>query len=72
MLGTHHAGANRVALPWANRKGVGHDVAKEVRARIQFVFAGTVREVLDAACRLGSLPWRAPADARHPLVESRL
>src|SRR6267154_4371806 len=48
VLGAHRAGANKVVLPWANRKDVEHDVAKEVRARIQFVFARTVREVLDA------------------------
>ena len=57
-------------LPWANRKDVGRDVAKEVRVHIQFVFARTMREVLDAASGPGSLPWHAP-DA-HPLVESRL
>ena len=39
--------------------------------RIQFVFARTVHEVLDAAFGPGLLPWRAP-DARHPLVESTL
>ncbi|KAF8494955.1 Lon protease C-terminal proteolytic domain-containing protein [Russula emetica] len=49
---------------------VEHDVAKEVRGRIQFVFARTVREVLDAAFGPGSLSWNVP-DA-HPLVESRL
>jgi ATP-dependent Lon protease len=70
VLGAHRAGASRVILPWANRKDVEHDVAKEVRARIQFVFARTVREALDAAFGPGSLPWHAP-DAR-PLVESRL
>jgi ATP-dependent Lon protease len=70
VLGAHRAGASRVILPWANRKDVEHDVAKEVRARIQFVFARTVREALDAAFGPGSLPWHAP-DA-HPLVESRL
>ena len=70
VLGAHRAGANRVILPWGNRKDVEHDVAKEVRARIQFVFARTVREVLDAAFGPGSLSWHAP-DA-HPLVESRL
>jgi len=70
VLGAHRAGANKVVLPWANRKDVEHDVAKEVRARIQFVFARTVREVLDAAFGPGSLPWRAP-DAHAP-VESRL
>jgi hypothetical protein len=49
-----------VILQWANRKYVEHDVAKEVRGRIQFVFARTVRAVLDAAFGFGSLPWHAP------------
>jgi len=35
-LGAHCTGANRVILPWANRKDE-HDVAKEVRTRIQFI-----------------------------------
>ena len=69
MLGAHRAGANRVILPWANRKDVEHDVPKEVRARIHFVFARTVREVLDAGFGPGSLPWHADALL---LVESRL
>jgi ATP-dependent Lon protease len=71
VLGAHRAGANRVILPWANRRDVEHDVTREVRGRIQFVFARTVREVLDAAFGPGSLPWRAP-DVHHPIVESRL
>ena len=40
---------NRVIQPWVNRKNAEHDVAKEVRGHIQFVFARTVREVLDVA-----------------------
>ena len=68
VSGAHRAGANRVILPWANRKDVEHDVAKEVCARIQSVFVKTVREVLDAAFGPGSLPWHAPDT--HPLVES--
>jgi ATP-dependent Lon protease len=67
VFGAHRAGPNRAILPWANRKDVEHDAAKEVRARIQFVFARTVREVLDAAFGHVSLPWHVP-DA-HPLVE---
>ena len=70
VLGAHRVGASKVIVPWANRKDVEHDVPKEVRARMQFVFARTVREVLDAAFGDGTLPWRA--DAHHPLVESRL
>jgi len=53
----HRAGANKVILTWANRKGVKHDVPKAVRARMQFVFA-----------RMAS--WRV--DAQHSLIESRL
>jgi ATP-dependent Lon protease len=71
VLGAHRAGANRVILPWANQKHVEYDVTNDVHARIQFVFARTVREVLNAAFGPGSLPWRAP-DAHHPLVESSL
>ncbi|KAI0298983.1 Lon protease C-terminal proteolytic domain-containing protein [Multifurca ochricompacta] len=59
VLGAHRAGAN---------KDVEHDVPKEVRARMQFVFARTVREALDAAFGSGTLSWRA----HTPLVESRL
>jgi ATP-dependent Lon protease len=58
-----------VILPWANRKEVEHDVPKEVRARMQFVFVRTVREALDAAFSAGTLPWRTDVP---PLVESRL
>ncbi|KAF8262462.1 Lon protease C-terminal proteolytic domain-containing protein [Lactarius quietus] len=68
VLGAHRAGATKVIVPWANRKDVEHDVPKEVRARMQFVFARTVREALDAAFGEGTLPWRSLA----PVVESRL
>ena len=67
VLGAHRAGANKVIVPWANRKDVELDVPKEVRARMQFVFARTVREALDAAFE-GTLPWRTLV----PAVESRL
>jgi ATP-dependent Lon protease len=73
VLGAHRAGANKVILPWANKKDVEHDVPKDVRARMQFVFARTVCEALDAAFGAGTLPWRADAQAsQHSLVESRL
>ncbi|KAH9022790.1 Lon protease C-terminal proteolytic domain-containing protein [Lactarius pseudohatsudake] len=68
VLGAHRAGANKVVVPRANRKDVEHDVPKEVRVRMQFVFARTVREVLDAAFGEGTLPWRTLT----PVVESRL
>ncbi|KAH9026147.1 Lon protease C-terminal proteolytic domain-containing protein [Lactarius hengduanensis] len=34
VLGAHRAGANKVIVPWANRKDVEHDMLKEVRARM--------------------------------------
>ena len=68
VLGAHRAGANKVIVPWANRKDVELDVPKEVRTRMQFVFARTVREALDAAFGEGTLPWRSLT----PVVESRL
>ena len=70
VLGARRADANRAILPQASRKDFGRDVAKEIRARIQFVFARTVREVLDATFGPGSLPWHA-LDT-YPLVESRI
>ena len=57
-------------MPRANRKGVEHDVPKEVRVPVhtRFVIAKVVREVLDAAFGPGSLLlWVADA---QPLVES--
>lgn len=66
MLGAHRAGANGDPSVGESER---NDVAKEVRARLQLVFAKTVREVLDAAFVPGSLPWHV-ADAHHPFVES--
>jgi ATP-dependent Lon protease len=68
VLGAHRAGANKVIVPWANRKDVGLDVLKEVRARMQFVFARTVRETLDAAFGEGTLS----CHSLTPVVESKL
>jgi ATP-dependent Lon protease len=51
VLGAHCEGASRVILLW-NLKDVEHDVAVEVRARIQFVFSRTVCEALDCGTKL--------------------
>jgi ATP-dependent Lon protease len=56
-----------VIVPWANQKDVELEVPKEVRTHMQFVFARTVREALDAAFE-GTLPWRT----LKPIVETRL
>ena len=68
VLGAHRTGANKVIVPLADRKDVEHDVPKEVRSRVQFVFAWTVRQALDAAFGERTLPWRTLA----LVVESRL
>ena len=66
-MGAHRAGASKVIVPWANRKGVKLEEPKEVRTRIQFVFAQTVREALDAAFE-GTWPWGTVT----PIVDRRL
>ncbi len=68
VLGAHRAQITKVILPWANRKDVEHDVPPEVRAEMQFVFARTMDEVLEAAFGKGVQSWR------HAMVvlESRL
>ena len=58
----------QVILPWANRKGVEHNVPKEVRQRTRFVIARAVREVPDSGFSPGSMLWLADA---QPLFESR-
>ncbi|KAI0063341.1 hypothetical protein BV25DRAFT_418853 [Artomyces pyxidatus] len=68
VLGAHRAQITKVILPWANRKDVEHDVPKEVRQSMQFVYVKTVREALDAAFGTGALGWRIGVD----VVESRL
>lgn len=60
----------KVILPWANKKDVDHDVPREVKDTMQFLFVKTVSEGLEAAFGKGIVPWRRPrADF---LVESRM
>ncbi|KAI0651283.1 ATP-dependent protease La [Trametes meyenii] len=68
VLGAHRAQITKIILPWANRKDVEHDVPPEVRAAMQFVFARTMEEVLDAAFGKGVLTWRRDM----VVMESRL
>jgi hypothetical protein len=53
-VGCAPCGRQQVILPRANRKGVEHDVSKEVYVGTRFVIAKAVREVLDAAFGLAS------------------
>ena len=68
VLGAHRANVTKVILPYANRKDVEQDVAREIRDEMEFVFVRTVEEALEAAFGIGRLPWRSS----HILVESRL
>ncbi|KAI0370857.1 ATP-dependent protease La [Pilatotrama ljubarskyi] len=68
VLGAHRARITKVILPWANRKDVEHDVPPEIRSEMQFVFARTMEEVLDAAFGKGVLNWRR----NLVVMESRL
>ncbi|KAI0326803.1 ATP-dependent protease La [Cubamyces sp. BRFM 1775] len=68
VLGAHRARITKVILPWANRKDVEHDVPAEIRAEMQFVFARTMDEVLEAAFGKGVLNWRRSM----MVMESRL
>ncbi|KAI8972556.1 ATP-dependent protease La [Trametes punicea] len=68
VLGAHRAKVTKVILPWANRKDVEHDVPSEIRAEMQFVFARTMEEVLEAAFGKGVLNWRR----NMVVLESRL
>ena len=68
VLGAHRANITKVILPYANRKDVEQDVAREVRDQVEFVFVKTVKEALEAAFGKGTLGWRV----ERVLVESRL
>ena len=67
-MGVHRVGANKVIVPWTNRKDVELDVPQVVRGRLQFVFARTVQQAVNAAFGEGALPWHS----RTSVVESRL
>ncbi|KAF5326493.1 hypothetical protein D9611_000770 [Ephemerocybe angulata] len=76
VLGAHRAHMTKVILPYANRKDVEHDVPLEIRNEMQFVFAKTVKEALEAAFGKGALGWRGEMGSVHGrrdvLLESRL
>ncbi|GFR59788.1 LON protease homolog 2, peroxisomal [Elysia marginata] len=48
MLAAHRAGINRVVLPARNRKDL-HEVPESIKGEMQFVFATTLEDVLEAA-----------------------
>ncbi|KAF8485481.1 ATP-dependent protease La [Gautieria morchelliformis] len=68
VLGAHRARITKVILPSGNRKDVEHDVAREVRNDMEFVFVSTLQEALTAAFGPEGLEWRR----REMMVESRL
>lgn len=60
----------KVILPYANKKDVEQDVAKEIRAEMEFAFVRTVEEALEEAFGKGTLSWRTRKESLF--VESRL
>ncbi|RUS91970.1 hypothetical protein EGW08_000183 [Elysia chlorotica] len=48
MLAAHRAGIKRIILPARNRKDL-HEVPESIRGEMQFVFATTLEDVLEAA-----------------------
>ncbi|TRM56274.1 Lon protease C-terminal proteolytic domain-containing protein [Schizophyllum amplum] len=68
VLGAHRAGVRRLVLPCANRKDVEHDVSREIRDAMEFVFVRTVREALDAAFGQACRERRVEG----PIMESRM
>ncbi|VDC00890.1 unnamed protein product [Peniophora sp. CBMAI 1063] len=46
VLGAHRAGCKRLLLPYANRRDVEHDVPREIKESMKFVFVRGVEEAL--------------------------
>ncbi|CAO3632062.1 unnamed protein product [Cunninghamella blakesleeana] len=49
VISAHRAGIRKIILPYRNRKDVQHDVPDRVQQDIQFVYAKTIWDVLEAA-----------------------
>lgn len=49
VISAHRAGIQKVILPYRNRKDVKQDVPDRVQQDIEFVYAKTVWDVLEAA-----------------------
>ncbi|KAI8329039.1 ATP-dependent protease La [Chlamydoabsidia padenii] len=67
VISAHRAGIRKVILPWRNQKDVDADIPLPIKADIEFVYAKTIWEVLNAAFMKGD-KWSA---TRAPL-ESHL
>lgn len=49
VVSAHRAGIRKIIMPFRNRKDVEEDVPDKVKDDIQFVFAKTIWDVLEAA-----------------------
>lgn len=49
VISAHRAGIRKVILPWRNQKDVDADVPMAVKVDIEFVYAKTIWDVLNAA-----------------------
>lgn len=67
VVSAHRAGIRKIILPFRNRKDVVEDVPDKVKDDIQFVFAKSIWDVLEAALVMNtSDKWS------HRIYESRL
>ncbi|KAF8515717.1 ATP-dependent protease La [Hysterangium stoloniferum] len=69
VLGAHRASIKKIILPAGNRKDVEHDVPREVKEQMEFIFVSTLQEALSAAFGPDGLEWRRAGGLQ---VESRL
>jgi ATP-dependent Lon protease len=49
VISAHRAGIRKVVLPWRNQKDVDADVPLPIKMDIEFVYAKTIWDVLNAA-----------------------
>lgn len=67
VVSAHRAGIRKIILPFRNRKDVEEDVPDNVKDDIQFVFAKSIWDVLEAALIMNQNDkWS------HRIYESRL
>lgn len=53
VISAHRAGIRKIILPYRNRKDVKQDVPDRVQQDIEFVYAKTIWDVLEAALIIG-------------------
>jgi ATP-dependent Lon protease len=66
VISAHRAGIRKIILPYRNRKDVKQDVPDRVQQDIEFVYAKTIWDVLEAALIIGDTEkWTTRAFESH-------